>query len=108
MYRGQYFIRPVFSLAGTVDCLIGRSPNQRQRFQILKAKERVNEQGVRTRTLSRKGNVREEIKKAAVEIGATLVLLGHPEGGASAFQLSNLQAFADEIKDETGIEVRII
>ena len=77
-------------------------------FLLIVAKERASEQGVRTQTLSRKGNVREEIKKAAVEIGATLVVLGHPENGASAFQLSNLQAFADEIKDETGVEVHII
>ena len=77
-------------------------------FLLIVAKERASEQGVRTRTLSRKGNIREEIKKAAVEIGATLVVLGHPENGASAFQLPNLQAFADEIKDETGVEVHII
>ena len=68
----------------------------------------ANEQGVKTQTLSRKGNVREEIKKAAVEIGAALVVLGRPEDGASAFQLSNLQAFANDIKDETGVEARII
>ena len=77
-------------------------------FLLIVAKERASEQGVRTRTLSRKGNIREEIKKAAVEIGASLVVLGHPENRASAFQLSNLQAFADEIKDETGVEVHII
>ena len=77
-------------------------------FLLIVAKERASEQGVRTRTLSRKGNIREEIKKAAVEIEATLVVLGHPENGASAFQLANLQAFADEIKDETGVEVHII
>ncbi|MCP4138729.1 MAG: universal stress protein [Chloroflexi bacterium] len=77
-------------------------------FLLIVAKERANEEGVKTQTLSRKGNVREEIKKAAVEINATLVVLGRPEEGSSAFQLSNLHTFADEIKDETGVEAHII
>ncbi len=77
-------------------------------FLLLVAKERASAEGVKTRTLCRKGNVQEEIKKAALEINATLVVLGIPEEESSAFQLSNLQTFADEIKDETGIEVRIV
>ena len=77
-------------------------------FLLLVAKERASEAGVKTDALCRKGNVRTEIKKAAQEIGATLVLLGRPEEGSSAFQLSNLQAFADEIMAETGIETRIV
>ena len=87
---------------------VGNELGELGNFLLIVAKERASEQGVRTRTLSRKGNIREEIKKAAVEIEATLVVLGHPENGASAFQLANLQAFADEIKDETGVEVHII
>ncbi len=67
-------------------------------FLLIVAKERASEQGVRTPRISRKGNLREEIKKAAIEICATLVVLGRPEDGASAFQFSNLQAFADERK----------
>ena len=47
-------------------------------------------------------------KTAALEINATLVLLGRPEDGASAFQLSSLQAFANEIKEDTGFEVQIV
>jgi len=77
-------------------------------FLLIVAKERAREQGVVTNTLSRKGDVSKEIKKAALEIGATLVVLGKPEDGGSAFQLSNLQAFADEIKTETGVEVQIV
>ncbi|MBC8336313.1 MAG: hypothetical protein H8E29_13685 [Anaerolineales bacterium] len=41
------------------------------------------------------------------ETAAAMVVLLRPEDGASAFQLSNLQAFANEIKGETGLEVRI-
>lgn len=77
-------------------------------FLLLVAKEHANEEGVKTQILSRKGNVREEIKKAAREIGATLVVLGHPREESSAFQLSNLHTFAKEIEDEAGVEVHII
>ncbi len=77
-------------------------------FLLLVAKERASEDGIKTRTLCRKGSVREEIKKAALEINATLVILGSPEDGSSAFQLANLEAFANEIKTETGAEVKIV
>ncbi len=77
-------------------------------FLLLVAKERASEDGIKTRTLCRKGNVREEIKKAALEINATLVILGSPEDGGSAFQLASLKTFADEIKTETGAEVKIV
>jgi hypothetical protein len=52
--------------------------------------------------------VREQIKKAALEQGVSLVVLGRPAGSGSAFQLSNLEAFADEIRSETGIETIIV
>lgn len=78
------------------------------KFLLLVAKERASEQGVEAQMLSRKGNVREEIKKAALEIGASLVVLGYPAGEASTFQLTDLKAFAREIESETGIDARII
>jgi nucleotide-binding universal stress UspA family protein len=77
-------------------------------FLLLLAKERANEAGINTDALCRKGSVQAEIKKAAQDIGATLVILGRPEDGSSAFRLSNLQKFADEIKRETGAEVKIV
>ncbi len=77
-------------------------------FLLLVAKERASEAGVKTDALCRKGSVRTEIKEAALEIGATLIVLGRPEEKSSTFQLSNLQTFADEIKAETGVEVQIV
>ncbi len=77
-------------------------------FLLLVAEERASEEGVKTKTLCRKGNVREEIKKATHDIGATLVVLGRPGEKSSSFQLSNLQIFAKEIEDATGAKVRII
>ena len=77
-------------------------------FLLLVAKERAIEKGIKTRTLCRKGNVRTEIKKAVLDTNATMVVLGSPEDESSAFQLSNLEAFADEIQTETGAEVKIV
>jgi nucleotide-binding universal stress UspA family protein len=78
--------------------------HQMGEFLLLIAKERAEEQGVKTRTLSRKGKVREEIKKVAQEENVSLILLGRPAGEQSAFQLAEVKEFAAEIERETGIE----
>ena len=77
-------------------------------FLLLVAKERAVERGVNTSTISRRGRVRDEIKKVASEIEATLVVLGAPTGEASAFELSSLKTFAKEIETETGVAVKIV
>ena len=82
--------------------------SQMGEFLLLVAKEQAVEQGVKTRTLTRKGNLRDEIKKAALDSAATLVILGRPAGEASAFELSSLKAFVEEIETETGIETQIV
>jgi nucleotide-binding universal stress UspA family protein len=76
-------------------------------FMLLMAKERAENQGVSTRILSRKGEVREEIKKVAQEEDVSLVLLGRPAGEQSSFQLAELEEFAAEIEAETGIEAQL-
>jgi len=60
------------------------------------------------RTISRKGIVRDEIKKAAQEENATLVVLGRPAGKLSEFRPSSLLAFAAEIDEKTGAETVIV
>jgi nucleotide-binding universal stress UspA family protein len=77
-------------------------------FLLAMAQERAARQGVEARAICREGRVRQEIKMAAVEEGATLVVLGRPSGNASAFALEALRAFADEIERETGIKVMIV
>jgi len=77
-------------------------------FLLLVAKERAIEHGVIAHTLSSNGNIRDEIKKAARTISATLVVLGRPAGEASAFKLSSLKSFAKEIELETGAQVKIV
>jgi nucleotide-binding universal stress UspA family protein len=82
--------------------------SQMGKFLLLVAKERATEQGIEARMISRKGNVREKIKQTAIELGATLVVLGCPAGETSAFRLSSLKAYAQEIEKETGIETQIV
>lgn len=76
-------------------------------FLLLVAKERASEQGVNAEVISRKGKVREEIKKIATEEDVSLVILGRPCGDESAFQLAELQKFSDEIESETGVKTEI-
>jgi nucleotide-binding universal stress UspA family protein len=78
--------------------------HQMGEFMLLMAKERAEQQDVNAKTLFRKGIVREEIKKAAKEEEVSLILLGLPAGEQSAFQLAELNEFAEEVEAETGIE----
>jgi nucleotide-binding universal stress UspA family protein len=80
-------------------------------FLLLMAKERAAKQGVFAKTVCHKGKVRKEIKKAVLKYGASFVVLGSPvgnESAKSAFQMAGLQAFASEIKKETGAIVLIV
>jgi nucleotide-binding universal stress UspA family protein len=78
------------------------------KFLLAMAQERAARQGVKARAICREGRVRQEIKMAAVEEGATLVVLGRPGGEANAFALEALHTFADEIQREAGVEVVIV
>jgi nucleotide-binding universal stress UspA family protein len=77
-------------------------------FLLLMATERAAEQGVAAEAICRKGEVREELKKAAREEGISLVVLGRPAGAESVFQWAEMEAFAAEIEEETGIPVVIL
>lgn len=77
-------------------------------FFLLMAKESAEEQGVAVRTITRKGNVQQEIINAARDEEATLVVLGRPAGDQSAFQISSLQEFAAEIERETEAKTVIV
>lgn len=76
-------------------------------FLLAMAQERAARQGVAARAICREGRVRQVIKAAVVEEGATLVVLGRPVGETSAFIPEDLQAFADEIERETPVKVVI-
>jgi nucleotide-binding universal stress UspA family protein len=81
---------------------------QMGRFFLLMAKERATEQGITARTTIRRGFIHEEIKNAARDEAATLVVLGRPAGKQSAFQMSSLREFAEEIEMETGAKTVIV
>jgi nucleotide-binding universal stress UspA family protein len=82
--------------------------SQMGNFLLLVAKERATDQGIDAHMISRKGSVRESIKQAAIDVGATLVVLGKPVGETSKFRLSSLEAYAKEIETEIGIETKIV
>ena len=77
-------------------------------FLLAMAQERARQQGVQAKVICREGTVREQIKAAAIEEGATLVVLGRPVGQTSAFVPESLHTFAEEIERETGAEVAIV
>jgi len=77
-------------------------------FLLAMAQERAREAGVEASLITREGDVREQIKAAAVEEGVALVVLGRPADETSLFKLEALQAFAAEIEEETGIPAVIL
>jgi nucleotide-binding universal stress UspA family protein len=78
------------------------------RFFLLMATERATEKGINARSIVRKGIVREQIKAAILEEGATLVVFGRPVGDQSSFELESLEAFAAEIEEETQVKAVIV
>lgn len=77
-------------------------------FLLAMAQERAREAGVEASLITRQGDVREQIKAAAIEEGVDLVVLGRPADETSRFKLEALRAFASEIEEETGIPAVIL
>jgi nucleotide-binding universal stress UspA family protein len=75
---------------------------------LFNAAERARQLGVAARTLLREGNPREQIKVAAREEGATIVVLGRPQGRHDKFSQAELESFARDITTETGAEVQVL
>lgn len=91
--------------SGVVD--VEQEMTKMGRFLLTMARDRANERGVAAKTTIREGGLREELKDAAREEGASLVVLGRP-AGESVFELADLEAIASEIEGETGVETRIV
>jgi len=77
-------------------------------FLLVMAQGRAREAGVEASLVTRKGDVRQQIKAAAVEEGVDLGVLGSPADEASLFKLEALRTFATEIEEETGISAAIL
>jgi len=58
-------------------------------FLLAMAQERAHEAGVEASLVTRKGDVREQIKAVAVQEGVDLVVLGRPADEASRFKLGS-------------------
>jgi len=87
---------------------VGNEVTKMGEFLLLMAQERAREAGVEASLITHEGDVREEIKAAAVEEGVDLVVLGRPVDETSRFKLEALRTFAAEIEEETGIPAVIL
>lgn len=77
-------------------------------FQLALARERAAAEGVQAEILVRHGHLRTELAAAARQVGATLIVLGRPQGKTAAFDDKSLQALAAYLQAETGAEVHIL
>jgi nucleotide-binding universal stress UspA family protein len=79
-------------------------------FLLSMAQERARSRGVEAGYIVRQGDVRTEIKAAAVEEGATMIVLGQAteQDAECAFAPESLLEFATEIEADTGTEARVV
>ncbi len=77
-------------------------------FQLVMAQERAAAQEIIAQAIVRTGQLQSELIAVAKEIGATLIVMGGSLGPDAAFENASLQAFADDLQTETGVEVRIL
>ena len=77
-------------------------------FLLLVAKERAEKAGVQADYIVRSGDFRTALVEAAKELGASLIVLGHP-GDNNLTTLEYLEnKLAPAIKEETGSEVLVV
>jgi len=77
-------------------------------FLLAMAQERAREQGVEAKVTLREGSVREGIREAVAEEGATTVVMGRPTGNGCVFVSQALKDFAKELQEEFGVEVLLV
>ena len=77
-------------------------------FLLAMAQERAQKQGVPASYVLRQGEFPEELKAVVGEEEVSLVILGQPGDGESTFKLIELEALAEDVQRETGVETRIV
>ena len=77
-------------------------------FQLKRIQKRAAAAGIESQTAVRRGRFRPQLIAAAQELGATMIVLGQPQGQASVFEQETLSAFAAGLQAELGIEVRVV
>lgn len=76
-------------------------------FLLLMAKERAEKAGVKSSTLVKRGLFRDALVEAVQEVEAGLVVMGTPDEENLTMR-SLLDAIAEAIKTETGVETVIV
>lgn len=76
-------------------------------FLLLMAQERAAKSGIEAQAAVRHGTLRDVLIETADEYGASLIVLGSP-AEESRFGLEDLQKFADELHEASGVKVQII
>jgi nucleotide-binding universal stress UspA family protein len=76
-------------------------------FLMAMAVERAGKQSVKADYIIRHGHFGEELRATVKEQNVSLIILGMPGGEESAFKVSGLQSFAEEVHKDTGVEVWI-
>lgn len=74
-------------------------------------KDRAERRGVKdVKTILREGNIVKQLRQAAIETQAKLLVIGHPirSPGSNVFQNSALLKFADELADVGEVEVLVV
>ncbi|MFN2227590.1 MAG: universal stress protein [Anaerolineae bacterium] len=77
-------------------------------FLLAIAVERAQKGGVAAEAVVRHGPLIEALESAALEQGADAIAFGRPAGVESSFSLSDLEAMAARITEDTGIETFIV
>ena len=96
-----FFVRP----------LVGRISDRMDRktfYALAIAVERAQKAGIEAEAVVRHGKLVEALESAAQEEGADAIAFGRPAGVDSSFSLSDLEAMAARITEDTGIETFII
>ena len=78
------------------------------RFQLSMAKERAAEQGVDAEAIVQHDRLQTALIEVAKETHPALIVFGKPLESTAVFKEEVLRVFAEQIRDETGIEVRIM
>jgi len=77
-------------------------------FQLAMAQEQAAEAGVTAQIAIRHGHLRQELIRAARDLGATSIVLGSPQQETAVFDETDLWALVADLEAETGAEVLVI
>jgi nucleotide-binding universal stress UspA family protein len=77
-------------------------------FLLLMAQERAAKAGVEAEAVVKTGSLRDVLIEAATEHKASLIVLGSPGEEQNHFKLEDLQAFADGLREASGVKVKIV